>query len=526
MLEAEDSTGRRLLLPLVSALRRVSCLNDLASRNTVVQLLGNELREPLSVPESHHQGIHLSNLALACLQRTDGLSALLRVLTLIEQDAKPLYEVRRVIDELTPLELFQQDQLGRLFTLLAGVVVPEIADIYREVAGPDAPALRGQTTYPEVFRVLGTLNSTPSGIPLPLLFVERVAMAVRAELAIELRRWADQRAAEMDLTEELEALRAELGHGAVPVGTPPPSSPAYLVLKLEPEGPTGEVFRLRHWHQLDLREEWAPLPGHDVTGTLEAIKSRVAEIISRVEHEWAAYDPEIHIEWVLGRDTVNLDVDQWPWDDDPLLDEPMGCRYPVAVRLAERRYHGAWRKRWAELTDQLRTGNSVRAGSSCRGRTGENGLRELMAALNDRPDLVCLVLSAPPRPDTPGWDELAAGVRAGVPVMVWHREDCASAEFTALAEKLLHDADDQHLLERARRARTAAFRAGPGSRHVGGALTVLYDDPDRPVVPAQPRAPVGNAGGNAVGNAVNSTAASTVGGRLAHDLDAHPAEPG
>lgn len=510
MLEAEDSTGRRLLLPLVTALRRVSCMADLAGRTTVVQLLGNELREPLSVPESNHQGIHLSNIALACLQRTDGLSALLRVLTLLEQDSKPLYEVRRVIDELTPLELFRQDQLTRLFTLLAGVVVPEIADIYREVAGPTAPALRGQTTYPEVFRVLGTLNSPSSGIPLPLLFVERVATVVRAELAIELRRWVDHQAAEMDLTAELDALRGELRPGAVPVNTPPPSSPAYLVLKLDPEGPAGDLFRLRHWHQLDLRDEWAPLPGPDVVGTLEAVKAHVAEIISRVEHEWAAYDPDIRIEWVLDRDSINLDVDQWPWDDDSLEDEPMGCRYRVAVRLAERRYRGAWRKRWAELTGQLRAGNSLRAGSSCRGRTGRNGLRELMAMLNDHPELVCLVLSAPPLPGEPGWDELAAGVKAGVPIMIWHREDCASPEFAALSHKLLHDPDDdQHLLDRARRARTAAFGAGPDLRHVGGALTVLYDDPERPVVPAQPRAPVSGGAGH-----------------FARDVDAHPAEPG
>jgi hypothetical protein len=109
-----------------------------------------------------------------------------------------------------------------------------------------------------------------------------------------------------------------------------------------------------------------------------------------------------------------------------------------------------------------------------------------MSVFNRKPEMVALVLSEPPRGEKAGHDELSIGIRAGAPVIVWHREDCSSPEFVEAVEDLLHSADDPlHLLERTRLARITAFEEGPQSRHFGGRLTVLYDDPFRMVVPSQ-----------------------------------------
>lgn len=500
MVHADDNDGSRLLFPLVEALCRVPTLADRAGRNLVVRMISAELRETLAVEEFPSTYGHLYSLAEVCQQSPERLSALVRIVGRFEQDSRSMVELRRVIAELTPLDLFPTSERARLFTLLAGVVVPDIADIYRVVAGPTAPGLDGSTTYSGVFRVLETLNAEADGVPKPMVFVEHIASRVRTELAIELHRWNEAQAESMDLVDELTAIRESLRPETARPLAPPLGSPAYLVLLLRREGPTGDRFRLSHWRQLGRPEPWSPLHGKDEVGTLAEVKERVAALIEKVEDDWAQYRPDIRIEFVLDYENLNLDVDQWPWENDADLAVPMGCRYPVVVRSLERmtarKYHREWRQRWDEMADQLGRDKGLAHTSTCRALSGsEQGLRELLSRFNRERSLVSLVLSAPPRPETAGRDEIAAAVKAGVPLVVWHRHDCGTAEFTDVVESVLHGQDELHLLERVRMSRTTAFAEGPARRHVGEALTILYDDPTRLVVPSQPGPPEGIAVG-------------------------------
>ncbi|MGM1061830.1 effector-associated domain 2-containing protein [Saccharothrix sp. Mg75] len=496
MVHADDNGGRGLLIPLVDALSRVPVLADRASRNLVIRMVSAELRETLLVEEHPTATGHLFSLAEVCQQSPERLAALVRVVTKFEADSHAMTELRRIIAELTPLDLFPTSERARLFTLLSGVVVPDIADIYRAVAGPTAPGLFGPTTYFEVFRVLETLNARPDGIPRPLVFVEHLAAKVRTELAIELHRWNEAQAERMDRLDELLLIRRGLRPDVAEPLTPPVGAPAYLVVRIGREGPTGDRYRVSHWRQLGEPQEWSPLHGEDVVGTLDRVKQAVAALVEKVEDDWAQYGPDIRIEFVLDYENLNLDVDQWPWENDPFLAQPMGCRYPVVVRSLERmttrRYHREWRQRWDELARQLAGARTLDRAATCRAQSGaEAGLRALQTRFNRERGLVSLVLSAPPRTGATGRDEVAVGVKAGVPLILWHRDDCGSAEFADLVESLLHDQDEDHLLERVRLARTTAYAEGPARRHVGQALTVLYDDPRRLVVPSSPGPPEG-----------------------------------
>lgn len=495
MVHADDTGGRGLLIPLADALSHVPTLADRASRNMVIRMMSAELRETLTVEEHSTTYGHLFSLAEVCQQSPERLAALIRIVSRFEQGSRAMVELRRVVTDLTPLDLIRTPERARLFTLLAGVVVPDIADIYRVVAGPTAPGLHGPTTYFEVFRVLETLNAGPDGLPRPLVLVEHIAARVRTELAIELHRWNEAQAVSINLLPELTAVRESLRPETAQPLTPPPGSPAYLVLQLRREGPTGEVYRLSHWRQLGAPSPWSPLHGEDFLGTLAEVKRRVAALIEKVEDDWAQYSPDIRIEFVLDYENLNLDVDQWPWENDEFMAQPMGCRYPVVVRslerMAMRKYHREWRQRWDELTGQLGRAGGLAHTATCRASSeGEQGLRELLTRFNRERGLVSLVLSAPPKQEHAGRDEIAAGVKAGVPLAVWHRHDCGTPEFAEVVESVLHGQDELHLLERVRLARTTAFAEGPGRRHVGEALTILYDDPERLVVPSQPGPPL------------------------------------
>ncbi|ROP36960.1 effector-associated domain 2-containing protein [Saccharothrix texasensis] len=282
MVRADDD-DRRGLLVLVDALARIPSLADRAGRNLVIRMMSAELRETLMV-EEHQAAIgHLFNLAEACLSSPERLAALIRVVSRFEPDSGAMAELRRVVAGLTPLDLFPTHERARLFTLPAGVVVPDIADIYRVVAGPTAPSLYGPTTYTEVFRVLETLNAGADGVPRPLVFVEHIAARVRTELAIELHRWTESQAVSMGLLPELTAVRDSLRPERAQPPTKP-GSPAYLVLHLDRYAPTGDRYRLSYWWQRGGPTLWPPTHGEDAVGTLDEVREQVASLLEKEVH--------------------------------------------------------------------------------------------------------------------------------------------------------------------------------------------------------------------------------------------------
>lgn len=490
---AEQNADRGVLWPLVEGLRRIPCLKDRSGRNLVARMVCEELGD-LPFEEHDHATGHLYSLAEVCRQHPDGLTTLVVVLERIEQGSRHVVALRDVVQAMTAPRLWSQQESARLFRLLDGEELPDVAEIYHAVLGVSAPSLSAEAGHVDVLRALETLNADPSGIPKPLVFVEHLAVRVRAELAAELRLWSDRQAAHMGLAAELVAVRREAAETPGRL-MPEPRSDAYLILQVQREGAAGDKYRLSHWRQFGQTAEWSPVRGTDDVGDLERVKTRVAELVEEAEADWARFRPNIRIEFVLPSEIINLDVDQWPWETDSPIPEPMGCRYPVVVRSLERmatlKWYRWWYDRWEELLSQLSdTGAVLRESAWWSRQANEDGLRKLASAFARTPKLVSLVLSAPPSAEMVGRDEVAAGLRAGVPLILWHREKCDSAEFTTVAESLLHGADDPHdLLERVRLARVTAFEQGTVPGHVGEKLTILLDDPVRVVVPRFPAPP-------------------------------------
>ncbi|HEX9338728.1 MAG TPA: hypothetical protein VF892_22715, partial [Pseudonocardiaceae bacterium] len=283
------------------------------------------------------------------------------------------------------------------------------------------------------------------------------------------------------------------GRAALPT-KPAPRAPAYLILMVQPEGVDGNMYRLSHWRQLDASGEWRPDRGPDHRGDLVGVRHAVARLMESLEEEWAPYRPTIFVEFVLPEELLNLDVDQWAWDTDPRMPEPIGCHFPVVIRSLERmvkpKWHRPWYLRWQLLQDQLAKNGSIAQSSGYWSTSGDaDAIRAIIAAFEQEPTLVALVPSAPPHARTNGADEVAAGFRKGVPVMLWHRENCRSETFVAAAMDMLHGDDPRDVLERARLMRLSGFAAGADAAHVGTRLTLLWDDPGRRVTPDRPAPP-------------------------------------
>ncbi|GHH44209.1 VMAP-C domain-containing protein [Lentzea cavernae] len=488
------------LVRLHSALSAIPCLGDPVRSELVVRRLREALNEEFAVegrPGSHAFIAHLTSV---CSHNADRLLTLLNVVSLFEGESPALADLRDVVDDLTraerPADVFPFDQKTELLKLLAGAVIPNIGDVYRAAGGPAAPDLGKHTTYPRILHTLESLNARPDGLPRMLVFVEQIASRVGTELRASLRQWTRAMAESMGLDEELSELRDKMRRDQDAATPPAPSTPvAYLVLKLEREGPAGGRFRLSSWRQLGNPSRWEPERGNDKAGSLDNTKSHVASLVELVEADWGERQPDIHIEFVLDTPDLGvLDVDQWPWENAP-YSEPIGCRYPVVVRSAERmrarHYHRDWRRRWDELSTQLGHLGHVEPHGVLRGYgTDERGLRQLRAALSRRSDIVALVLTAQPQTDDAGRSEISIGITAGVPLIWLHREDCDPLEFASAIDQLMHDDKAQdHLLERVRHARLAAYAKAQDEKHIGSALTVLYDDPTRLVTPHRPGHP-------------------------------------
>ncbi|WP_326958153.1 VMAP-C domain-containing protein [Amycolatopsis sp. NBC_01286] len=489
-----ETPGAGALWSLVQALQGVSCLSDPNSRRLVLRLLSDELGYLLPVNEYSQTNLHLLAIVDSCRQRPDGLLVLLGVLESVEPGTIALTEVRQIILDLTSLQAWTAEERHQLFGLLSGVTASDVTDIYAHVAGTGAPPLPPEASLEQAFLLLETLNCGPDGVPKSLMLVEHVAARLRFDLAAEIRGWVDEKARRMDLVKELEGFRNQIKGVARLVDPPKPRSEAYLVFLLQPDGPTGDGYLLSHWRQLDVSSGWYPERGPDFFGGFDEVRRKVAELAEKVEGEWAPYDPDIRLDFILSRDLLHLDVDQWQWEVETSIPEPLGCHFPMGVRSLERmkarKWHRAWYVRWKELKAQAGGGGPIALESGFWSPRDEaRNLRELTAWFEAKPDLVAFVLSEPPRPFTVESDEIAVGLRAGFPVMVWHREDCRSEEFSHTVKELLHAEDPHHLLERLRLIRLSAFAEGPEGSHVGSRLAILWDDPERMVVPQRPTAP-------------------------------------
>ena len=470
------------LWPLAKALALLPCMESAQDRNFVVRLLADRLGTILQIDESPRAHSHALSIVQACDRRPDGLLALFEVVRELDEGTIHLRLVESMIAERTALPLWPEEERERLFALLSGMIFKDLVDLYRQVAGPGAPELPAETSYREVFLTLETLNADPNGLPKPILFVEHLASGRRSELSIELRRWADRQASRLGVITELQKTRRELK--APPPG-PPPNAPAYLVLMLRRIGLTGDQYQLFNWSQLDLSEGWHPERGDDFTGTIDEVKRQVATLIESVETKWARYQPDIRIEMVLSGELLNLEVDQWPWEVESTLPPvPIGCRYAFVIRSLERmmsgKWHRSWHMRWSVLTGQLQSG-AVDPDSHHRIEQGDN-LRKLVADFENNPSVVSLMLSKPPEPLEDVESEVRVGLRAGLPIIVWSREDCDSEDFLTAVRQLLHGDGPGDVLQRVKQIRTTAYQSYAG--HVGHYLTLMWDDPERLVVPA------------------------------------------
>ena len=193
------------------------------------------------------------------------------------------------------------------------------------------------------------------------------------------------------------------------------------------------------------------------------------------EEDWAVGSAELRIEFVMPLPLLNEPVEWWPKDSRNPPTVPLALYHPIVVRSFERlrtpSWHRVWLRRWERLVQEPTTGRVLWSDPNRR-----DHLRRLEADLASDHGYVAVVLNEPPSADIAHAQEIMVALRAGVPLIIWHRAGRVTPAVRQFMQEIVMPLED--VPDRIADLRRRIERLGPEQRdvHPGRELTVLWDN--------------------------------------------------
>ncbi|MFI5912993.1 hypothetical protein [Dactylosporangium sp. NPDC051541] len=407
-----------------------------------------------------------------CGQRTEGMRSIAESIELLDPESAETAEIHRWVNEWHVVDLLAGIDFLWLREELEALPATT-GDCYRHAA---AVRLTEQPTYCtnawQLFASLAGENAS-DGAPPCLRFLERIAPHLPAVADLRLRELFATLAARWELA-DYQAERP-----APPAAPPAPADMAYLIIQFEKYGGDGDSYLVTHWRQW--AAVWQPIRGQDRRVPEAGLESAVEEIVTEVERRWADRMGPVTIEFVLPDPLLDLPVEEFRRELRSIEATPLAVKYPIYVRSLNRlrstEWHRVWRTRW-----QLRTTNQEADGVLHCAADG-SGAIQVEASISG--GTVVLVLSEPPTPGSIGERQLLAGLRAGLPAVLWHRRMYPSPQRCETVASMIRDAllgsGLAELPIHVAELRRQAWGEGAQRRHhhVGSGIVILWDDPDR-----------------------------------------------
>ena len=472
----------RMLIPMEAIMNR-------ASRDGIIRELVQFMGSFFSVPRYERSIEDISSLIVACLGQPGALHALLDLLRR-RTSAPVMRELEAAVSRFIPEPLLTREERQTLYDTMREIDFEAATYFYRQAVGPfGRPLSPDASDAISIARALEGLSKPPNGLPHLIVFAESVAHFTEHGKAERIREWVDAHLERTNLPGRLIVpLRMKYANSKTPA-----SGACYLVIRLKQDDVKGGLYQMEAW--LQYQESWEPLI--DADGRLFNL-IEISDGMDYLLHEvrqLMLHDPDPTVEFILPRHLLSLAVDAW--EVGGVLPRRLGESYPVVVRSMERMDNGSihpqWQRKWNWVTV-----NGDQADPFAISWLWERDARpaeQLRSDLSNeygRP--ACLALGYRPSGGNLGFDEISIGLSAGMPIVVWCRQEYERDFLEDELNELLASRGLLQLPQHVRDYRSAAVTYGtfrtsqpePSDAHPRRHLTLLYDDASRVPVTSTP----------------------------------------
>jgi hypothetical protein len=464
---------RRLTSQLVDALEDSPVISSPDNRELLREALEASLG-PLGLRDHARARSVFVDIIQACRKRRSGLAEFAASVELIAGRDPACHEVYRLIEQLQALSI--ESTLAQMWQplsdALAAVPLSEVQSIILYVTDGRIGVLPTycDKTWPAFIHLVGANSSPGNPVPPWVTFLELVRYRFSDDAGDLVRLLTRRLATTWGCTAELD--RAGAQYDAEPAR---PTKAGVLTVVLSPDPTDPGSFTLYTVHRWE-DDVAAPVRDEDVTVRRDGLLNAVETAVARAEEDWAARSADLKIEFVLPLSLLNEPVEWWPKESsEGSLPAALAVYHSVVVRSLERLRRPSWHRRWLCRWDRLQAGSDSKIlQGQDPGRPGH--LRRLEAELADG-SYVGVVLSRPPSPDITEPQEIIVALRAGVPLIVWHRGGDSTPEVRKTIARLLKDL--RTVPEAATQLRREIERQQDGDSDSGRELSVLWDDAHR-----------------------------------------------
>lgn len=463
------------------ALRGIAHLVDQLPE--ILRQLADETGHTLIVEQSRDPRLVAFQLVSSCARLEAGLEALVGAIDGFADGSDAMNEFSRLVDEWYALDSVPELEpiWPRLKSELETIPAERMTGFYLQAVGPRPLDLPHHcASVWDAFVRLVNRPANPEGVPpwLTLLMIVRSQMSVDGRT--EITEALDQITADWH-ARGLLAQAEETAASSVKASIEyPDSTGGIMIVSIEPDSLNDELFTLSHGVLVGDDQVPAETGEHRQIAR-SGLEAQVERILRAAEATWGRRLDDIDLEFLLPFALINEPVEWWGKDlSIPLEDRPsLAQYYQVVLRSTDRftdpAMHRLWRKRWNRLRDhpdqcQVKWADGVRA----------EHLHRLEAELLADENCVGLVLSSPPNPIHGVNQEFAVALRVGLPLILWHRDDCDRPDFRQIASILV----DKPLVRvpiRASRLRqqVGTMKAAQRDGQAIMGLAVVWDNPTR-----------------------------------------------
>ncbi|MEV0938626.1 SAV_2336 N-terminal domain-related protein [Streptomyces phaeochromogenes] len=266
----------------------------------------------------------------------------------------------------------------------------------------------------------------------------------------------------------------------------PTTESAVLTIQISLDFLDNSICNLAQWQR---RPGSAPVRGTTVRIRRDEIPHYVSRLIEQAESGWAYFLREsLTLEFILPFGLLDLPVEWWPKVEFQGSQVPLCADHPIVVRSLERHQNADWQRRWQYRWRQLKERPHASRVHWSSPQANDASLLRLERELSEDPTVACLVLSEPPSdPSGIGSRELLAGMRSGVPAIIWDRRGPREPAFEEAVRNLIRRNGLDNMVRWVAKLRLEALDSDRLDSSVGRHLAMLLDDPEH--VPDQRTAP-------------------------------------